>query len=67
MKIWMCEDKGDKSQSCFGKTRSEAVQGVLNNRGFTTFEELKENDWVKDPIRIEVPAAVAAVLLRSSR
>ena len=72
MTIWFCEDLDDPRQSGFGRTKRDAERYVSGNRGYdyyvgSGFGECVKDGWAKRAVKIDVPPAVAAVLLAASR
>lgn len=71
VKLWMCEDLDDASQSGFAATKRDAERRVSGNRGYdyydgTGFKQCVADGWAKPAVCITVPAPVAAVLLEAS-
>lgn len=68
--IWMCEDRENVEESGFGLRKHDAQRYVSGNRGYDLytgdgFKECVKDGWAKPAVRIKVPSAVAAVLLKA--
>lgn len=63
MKLWMCEDAGDPTQSGFGRTKKAAEGYVADNRGYGSFADCVADEWAKPAVQINVPRPVGLSLL----